>query len=478
MTSGCPTCGSPLGAAARYCLHCGTLVGRRPVALDLFVGEPGHTRDSGPRTPVSAVAPPTDSPLPTATAAYPSSAPSPAAPVAALATPAVGLWRRPATSLLAAAALATGLTAGYLLDPQDGTAGGTAVARTQPAATAPAAEPPATTTTAPAPAAVAAAPDPAADAAATTAAAPPATAAPSATDTTAAATVAAPTASDDAATTAPSAGTTTTPAAERPAKKAARPATSTDEAKRPATTTAASDLPKIDHIWLVGIGSPVAPREGGYLGEALLASATELPKYAPVATEPLAGAADLLAGRAPSATAKTITDQLAAAKRSWRVYTPGATECSAAPDLNPLLAFPSVASAAGCADGIAPLSALPADVASKDAPPAFTYVALDPTLDPAALDEQLKRVVEPIRRSAAFKRAGLLAIVPTAANPVASTGALLLSPFVAGSTSVGTALGPYALLRTFQDLLGLKPLGGAGATGVRPLGPDVITPDD
>lgn len=227
---------------------------------------------------------------------------------------------------------------------------------------------------------------------------------------------------------------------------------------------------------MIGIGAPVAAGDG-YLGETLFARGTELPKYAPVSTDPLAGAAALVAGGEPSADATTIANQLTAAKRSWRGYAPGTPSCSDAPGANPFLAFPTVTSAPDCTKAIVGLSTLPDDLKSADATPAFSYVATDPTLDPAALDAQLKQVVEPIRKSAAFKASGLIAIVPTAANPVAPTGALVLSPFAAGSTSIGTAFGPYSLLRTFEDLLGLDRLGHAADKDVKALGPDVLTKD-
>jgi hypothetical protein len=255
-----------------------------------------------------------------------------------------------------------------------------------------------------------------------------------------------------------------------PAKKAKAKGTS---AKR----SPAADLPRIDHVWVIGIGTPVTASDGGYLGGTLLARGTELPRYTPTSTDPLLGAAALVAGREPSASAKTIAARLDAAERSWRAYAPGAPSCAEASGPNPLLHFATVTSAVDCADRVAGLDRLPADLDAKGGPPAFSYVATDPALDAAGLDEQLKQVVEPIRRSAAYRRAGLIAIVPTSADPVAATGALILSPFAEGSTSVATTLGPYSLLRTFADLLGVDRPGHAGDADVTGLGPEVLVKD-
>lgn len=262
----------------------------------------------------------------------------------------------------------------------------------------------------------------------------------------------------------------TEPKAKAATKRKAKAATK-DE--KPSAAEAAG-LPRIDHVWVIGIGAPLAALEGDYAADVLLARGTELPKYTPVSTDPALGAAALVAGQAPSPDASTIVEQLTA-KQSWRAYAPGAPNCTDAPNGNPLLSFLSVTSAPDCADRVARLDALTEDL---DAPPAFSYVATDPAIDPAGLEAQLKQVVEPIRRSAAFKKAGLIAIVPTAANPIAPTGALVLSPFAEGSTSVAKAYGPYSLLRTFSDLLGIDPPGEAAGKDVKGLGRDVLAPKD
>jgi hypothetical protein len=474
----CPSCGGAHEPQRRYCLACGALVGRRPVEpLDAL----GHDRRHG-ASPATAVAP------------TPPPAPAPASvPTLAPAAP-VSLWRRPATSILTTIALATGVTAGFLLEPQGGAAVSPSAA-TGPADTLATAAPPAASGAAD-PTAAGATVLPATgdtapvDAAPPAADAPPAAAAaPSPSDVGSAAAPAVTPASSTQGPQAgdaggPSAPATTDPVENEPTPKgdataSARRRDATDAEKgTDAKRATAAGLPRIDHVWVVGIGTPVAARDGGYLGEALLTDGTELPKYAPAATDPVVGAAQLVAGRAPSASATTIAGQLTAAKRSWRAYAPGSPSCTDAPGVHPLLAFRTVTSADDCADRLAGLDALPADLRDADATPAFSYVATDPTLDPAALDAQLRQVVEPIRRSAAYRRSGLIAIVPTASAASAPTGALILSPFAAGSTAIGTAFGPYSLLRTFGDLLGLERLGHAADADVRALGKDVLTPEE
>ncbi len=437
----CPSCGTAHGPTQRYCLGCGTLVGERSVDVDRLVA-----------------------PAPAAT--------HPPAPAPAVAE--VGVWRRPVTSIATALALAAGVTVGFLTTPQGGEADGTPVALSRsadtspPAATADALSLPApdgtTATDAAEPAPTPEEPSASADAAEAPADADAAAPAPEDTPTPA------PAAVPDAAPATRADATTTTSTAKKHASAA-------DRAKPAAPTPA---LPKVEHVWVIGIGSAVTGSTSDYLGDALLARGTELPKYQPETADPLLGGAALVAGRDPGPRTKTIVHQLTGgAERTWRAYAPGAPNCTDAPSGIPLLAFPTVTSTADCAERVATLDQLPADLAAKGGPPAFSYVATDPTLDAAALDAQLRQVVEPIRRSAAFKRAGLIAIVPTSVDPVAATGALILSPFAEASTAVDTPVGPHALLRTVADLLDLPRPGGAAAKDVTTLGPDVLTsPED
>jgi hypothetical protein len=180
--------------------------------------------------------------------------------------------------------------------------------------------------------------------------------------------------------------------------------------------------------------------------------------------------------------------------------------------INPFAYFASVIDSATCASDDVGLDQLAPDLASASRTPSFSYIAPDRCDDgdptpctagaPAGMvpaQEFLQKVVPEILRSKAYKSSGLLVITadeapsrgefadsssccgqPTFPNVAPATtvtglaprgggavGALLLSPFIKGA---GTSEEPYnhfALLRTIEDLFGLKHLGYAALTGVK-----------
>ena len=75
----------------------------------------------------------------------------------------------------------------------------------------------------------------------------------------------------------------------------------------------------------------------------------------------------------------------------------------------------------------------------------------------------------PILDSAAYRRNGALMIVFTATAPATGTsaagpvrtGALVLSPYTRPGTTVRRSYGPYAVLRTVEDIFGLDALGAS-----------------
>jgi hypothetical protein len=123
-------------------------------------------------------------------------------------------------------------------------------------------------------------------------------------------------------------------------------------------------------------------------------------------------------------------------------------------------------------------------------------------------DGLLKQVVPKILGSKAYKDGGLLAItvdeapstgefadsssccgqprfpnLPATKAPVAGlppdgggeVGALLLSPFVKPGTTSQEQLNHFSLLRTIEDLFGLKHLGYAGLAGVSSFEPSLFS---
>jgi phosphatidylinositol-3-phosphatase len=171
---------------------------------------------------------------------------------------------------------------------------------------------------------------------------------------------------------------------------------------------------------------------------------------------------------------------------------------------NPFLYFHSVIDSPGCAAGDVGLDRLKPDLAEARRTPSFSYIVPDRCHDgsptpcapgaPAGLapaDAFLQRVVPEITGSKAYKDGGLLVITvdeapssgefgdsssccgqpgyPNLAAPPTgrghgggAVGALLLSPFIKGATTSQEPYNHFSLLRTAEDLFGLRHLGYAG----------------
>jgi len=205
----------------------------------------------------------------------------------------------------------------------------------------------------------------------------------------------------------------------------------------------------------------------------------------------------------------TIADLLTGAQKRWKVYAGigdrlegGApTLCRAPADgsrpATGPLPFPLFASFTGdpdCSSHVASTAALAEDAASRDKAPAFSFVMPGPCEDasdtpceegsPAGVapaNAFLRRTVEAIRSSAAYKAGGAIIITssqsaPGGENPDNSAccddrpwygkdtsasgggrvGALLLSPLAKGGTVVDGRFDHYDLLRTIADGLGVR----------------------
>jgi hypothetical protein len=183
---------------------------------------------------------------------------------------------------------------------------------------------------------------------------------------------------------------------------------------------------------------------------------------------------------------------------------------------NPFMYFHSVIdNRARCDQHVVNLDRLPADLASAQTTPAYSFISPDLCGDGhdstcadasrpggfKGIDGFLSTWVPRIVTSPAFRDGGLLAVIfdeagtgdssscchePTgpgtpnngAFTPGSGggrTGAVLVSPYIRAGTVTQTAYNHYSLLRSVEDLFGLGHLGYAAASGLTTLGPDVFT---
>jgi hypothetical protein len=185
---------------------------------------------------------------------------------------------------------------------------------------------------------------------------------------------------------------------------------------------------------------------------------------------------------------------------------------------NPFVYFDSVLESPQCAADDVGLDKLEFDLASAKRTPNFAYIVPDRCHDanptpctpgaPAGVaqaDAFLKQVVPEITGSKAYEESGLLVITtdqapssgefadsssccgqPLFGNVPSKTltgsprgggavGALLLSPYVKGGTTSQEGFNHFSLLRTIEDLFGLKHLGYAGLSAVKSFEPSMFT---
>jgi len=187
---------------------------------------------------------------------------------------------------------------------------------------------------------------------------------------------------------------------------------------------------------------------------------------------------------------------------------------------NPFVYFEGLSASPSCAADDAGFGALSADLASAKRTPSLSYIVPDRCHDASpgpcpgggpgglpAADEMLREVVPKILASPAYKQGGLLVItvdnapssgefadsssccaqptfpnVPPPSGPAAAlgpegggqVGALLLSPFVKGKSTSQEPYNHFSLLRTLEDLFGLKHIGYAGAAKAQSFDPSLF----
>jgi outer membrane biosynthesis protein TonB len=171
--------------------------------------------------------------------------------------------------------------------------------------------------------------------------------------------------------------------------------------------------------------------------------------------------------------------------------------------LNPFTHFHSLLDVGECSEGDVPITELKKDLKSEAKTPNFSYISPGlckagvtgqcpegaPT-GPAATDEWLAEVVPQILESPAYKKDGLLVISFGGLNPPAppaegetappappnplKTGAVLMSKFITKGSNDAAPYNPYSLLRSTEELFGLKLLAKAGDKKTKTFAPELL----
>jgi hypothetical protein len=222
------------------------------------------------------------------------------------------------------------------------------------------------------------------------------------------------------------------------------------------------------------------------------------------------------------------TDEAGAAAPACAHPAPGQPDPTSAPASpspyatfrNPFVYFEGLSASPSCAADDAGFAALGADLASARRTPSLSYIVPDRCHDASpgpcpgggpggltAADEMLHEIVPRILASAAYKQGGLLVITvdnapssgeladsssccaqpafPNMPAPSGSAaalgpegggqvGALLLSPFVKAKSTSQEPYNHFSLLRTIEDLFGLKHIGYAGAAKAQSFEPSLF----
>jgi phosphatidylinositol-3-phosphatase len=211
----------------------------------------------------------------------------------------------------------------------------------------------------------------------------------------------------------------------------------------------------------------------------------------------------------------TVADQLSSAGFQWRAYAEGMTgeggkaESCVHPDAgaaeqptqggyaarqNPFVYFHSLLDLGACTSSDVPLTELDNDLSTITATPNYSFIAPDlcdagvegqcPSGAPsgaASADAFLSQWVPQILASPAYKQDGLLIIsfdeASTGAAPTSTpppVGALLLSRYVTPGSTDSTPYNPYSLLRSTEDLFGIRHLAAAEGSAVSSFAPALL----
>jgi hypothetical protein len=251
--------------------------------------------------------------------------------------------------------------------------------------------------------------------------------------------------------------------------------TTTTSSTTPADTTTATAARAPTHIWVIPVSQVdvTAFAPGGAFAD-LTPQAVFLAGYAAAAPSAAANEIALLGGQVPTADCDadvnacvlpagetSLPDQLTSINLTWKAYVEDAAlRCAPTPSAAVATTlFTTLRQRTDCATTTVGLDALTADLAKVSTTPAFSLVV------PTDVDAELRGLVGQITASEAYKKGGVVAIVPDAlppgTDPASPLGALVFSPRSTRGASDTTPTGPVALLRSFDQLLGLDPLAAA-----------------
>jgi hypothetical protein len=311
----------------------------------------------------------------------------------------------------------------------------------------------------------------------------------------------------------------TTPAQSAPQPSAPAPAPA-KPAPQPKPEPPAPAQPSVKHVWVVALTGHTMdealadPSPMPYLSGTLRPKGLLLSGYKPALPGGLANMIAMMSGQRPTAEQRgncpayddvdlkartgcvfakdvdTLPGQLTAVGKTWRAYVEDA-DAGQPPDTcrhpapggplepvmarNPFLFFHAIVDTPDCAANTAGMSRLIPDTEDAESAPTFSLVipngchdGADQPCTPgapagaAAADAWLKSQLEPLLASKAYKDDGMVVVTfDTGPDVTKPLGALVISDAVdAGGTDDGDYR-PANLLRTFEDLLSLDPLGRA-----------------
>lgn len=279
-----------------------------------------------------------------------------------------------------------------------------------------------------------------------------------------------------------SAPTTSEDASPAPAPTATTKSTdstgSTDDDSASSSTPESTTVPAATvpaHVWLIALPAGTDP---GVLTP-LAAQGATLSGYTSAGPSAAVNGVALLGGQVPTADCSadatpcvlaagetSLPDQLTAINLTWKAYVEDpALRCAAPSALVPTSLFTTLRDRPDCTTTTVGTDALAADLKDVNKTPALSLVV---PKDPATT---LAPLVAQITASDAYKKDGVLVIVPDAPPP----GALVISPRATPGATDATATGPVALLRSLDGLFGLDPLATAAQATAGALDP-VLTP--